>query len=275
MASRQRLLLVAPSFSFAAFDDAIVNFWLRGLTMTWDARRVGGKQAVGGALYVAATLQYLVAQVVSAKAWNPPYDWLNNYISDLGNTSCGEFTLPHGAPAFVCSPLHALMNASFVLSGALIGTATILIWKFWPVGRLATIAGVLWLLAAAGKVGVGLVPENMNPALHTAAALNIPIGGLAILLLSLAQSHERKALALLGYAIFSLTLVASALSIAAQFAGSGLLLGLGVGGMERLAGYPANVWLTVVGLVVVSEGARFAYATKAVLRPRSSFQQAD
>ncbi len=208
---------------------------------------------LGGALYIAATFQYAVAQIVVAASWNPPYDWFDNYISDLGNTACGMFAVPHGTPAFVCSPLHAVMNASFVLSGLLVIAGTRLLWGAWPGGKMTTSSQVLWIVSGLGKMGVGLTPENTNIVLHSVAAFNIPIGSAAVLLLSLAILRERRALALVGLGLFAMALIGTALSIAAQFAGPALLPGLGVGGMERLAGYPANVWLVVVGTIVILE----------------------
>src|SRR3954451_20887194 len=67
----------------------------------------------GGIAFVLATVQYAVAQIVAASAWNPPYDWMKNFISDPGNTACGPFSV-HGPATYVCSPLHAVMNGSFI-----------------------------------------------------------------------------------------------------------------------------------------------------------------
>ena len=90
--------------------------------------------AVGGIAWIAATLQYFAAQGVAATAWHPPYSWSGNYISDLGNTACGPFAVPHGASMYVCSPRHALMNGSFVVLGALFVTGTLLLRGAWHAG---------------------------------------------------------------------------------------------------------------------------------------------
>jgi hypothetical protein len=74
---------------------------------------------LGGAAWIVAALQYAVVQIVVAAAWHhPPYSWLSNYISDLGNTACGPFKVPHGTPAYVCSPLHSAMNGRVIQSYA-------------------------------------------------------------------------------------------------------------------------------------------------------------
>ncbi len=69
-----------------------------------------GLEKLGAILYAGATLQCAGAQLTVAPAWNPPDDWANNCIGDLGNTACGMFSVPHGTPAFVCSPVEAALN---------------------------------------------------------------------------------------------------------------------------------------------------------------------
>jgi len=228
-----------------------------GATVLARVRTSGsGCAATGASLYIVATLQYAIAQVVAASAWNPPYDWVNNYISDLGNTRCGIFSMPRAAPQLVCSPLHSVMNASFILSGLLLIAGTLLLWMFWSPRKIAIFAQVLWLIAGVGKVGVGLVPENTDIGFHTSAALNIPVGNVAILLLSIAIFRQHRMLAATGIFVFVLSLIALSLSIAAQFDRPDLLLGLGAGGMERLSGYPANFWLLMAGILALANTIR-------------------
>jgi hypothetical protein len=107
------------------------------------------------------------------------------------------------------------------------------------------------MIAGVGKIVVGLVPENTDVGLHTAAALNIPVGSVAVLLLSIATFRQHRMLAATGIILFAVSLIALSLTIAAQSGHPDLLLGLGVGGMERLAGYPANLWLLMAGIVAL------------------------
>jgi hypothetical membrane protein len=113
---------------------------------------------LGGAAWIVATLQYAVVQLVVAAAWHhPPDSWLSNYISDLGNTACGPFKVPHGTPAYVCSPMHSAMNASFIIAGILTIAGAVLLRHFWPRSRGTTVALVLWVITGLGKIVVGLV----------------------------------------------------------------------------------------------------------------------
>lgn len=201
---------------------------------------------VGGLAWVVGTLQYFISQIVVAGAWPIPYSLHNNFISDLGNTVCGPFAVPHGLPIEVCSPEHAVMNASFVTAGILTLVGAILLRPFWPQGKLATTGVVLWVVAGLGKIVVGLVPENTDAALHLLGAFNIPVGSVAILLLSIAIRRASGALAATGVVLAVLGLVGTVLSTAGQFS-SALYLGLGVGGSERLAGYPSNLWMLIIG----------------------------
>ena len=71
----------------------------------------------GGALWVGC-VQFFVSEAVAAAGFLGSYSFRRNYISDLGAMNCSGG----------CSPLHALMNASFVLQGALIVTGAAVVW---------------------------------------------------------------------------------------------------------------------------------------------------
>jgi hypothetical membrane protein len=208
---------------------------------------------LGGAAWIVAALQYAVVQVVVAAAWHhPPYSWLGNYISDLGNTACGPFKVPHGTPAYVCSPMHSMMNASFIIAGILTIAGALLLRHFWPRSRGTTVALVLLVVTGLGKIVVGLVPENTNIDLHLLAAFNIPVGCVAILLLSQPSRQPNRAVSLTGIVLAVIGLVATVLSTAAEFASSSSLdLGLRAGGMERVADYPGSLWILMIGIIAV------------------------
>src|SRR5580704_160043 len=82
--------------------------------------RLNRETMLGGALWI-LTIVFLVGQVIAASAWKgpPAYSVLNDAISDLGVTACGTVSIA-GTPGYYCSPLHDVMNASFVLTGVFI-----------------------------------------------------------------------------------------------------------------------------------------------------------
>ena len=100
--------------------------WWTALTTTRQHHLIGG-------LLWTLTLVFFVGQVIAQSAW-PSFSLLDNHVSDLGNTACG----PWLAYAYVCSPLHAVMNAALVLSGVLTLAGLYLTYDLWPRRRLTT-----------------------------------------------------------------------------------------------------------------------------------------
>ncbi|MET7685598.1 DUF998 domain-containing protein [Streptomyces sp. NPDC005423] len=203
----------------------------------------------GAAAWTVGVAQYFICQVVVAAQWKTSYSWTHNFISDLGNTACGPFTLPHGQTAYVCSPAHTTMNVSFVVSGILAAVGMVLLRPLWAKQRTVTVAYWLWLASAAGKVLVGLVPENTDVALHTLGALNMPLSGLAVLLLSRRVAGVGRPWRRAGLALGRVGLIGATLSITGQFTTH---LPWGAGLSERLASYPANAWMLLIGALALT-----------------------
>lgn len=228
-----------------------------------------------------SVVQYFVAEAAVIQAWAgpEPYSRATGYISDLGAVSCGVYE-----DRAVCSPLHVLMNASFVVQGlalvlgALFLTAGLLCVAAKPgvaarrfrsvasgagVGRAgaggagsvpARVLTVPWILAVAirvltgvagvGTVIVGLVPEDLGSPWHFAGALMFFIGG-------------GFALLLLGILWFRQTPMSWFLGACGLICIGALIIG-GLTGMEvplpglleRFMGYPVTIGLAAAGLVI-------------------------
>jgi hypothetical membrane protein len=191
------------------------------------------RAAVGGFLWILAMVQYFVAQVAVASQWRVPYSWWDNSVGDLGNTGCGQFMANE-----VCSPLAGSMNAAFIIAGLLTAAGIGLTRSVWPATGMASVGVLLWILAGAGQVLVGVAPENENLPLHMIGELHLPLASVAILLLGLAS--RRSGLGVFGIVMAVVGLGGVAMSIFAPDV-------IGVGGAERLAGYPSALWLFVVG----------------------------
>jgi len=198
---------------------------------------------LGGGSWI-LTLLYFIGQAVAQAAWRTPYSLIDNRVSDLGNTACGR-TL---ANTYICSPLHTLMNATFVLTGVLILVGLFLTRSIWPRRRLTTWGLILLGVAGAGTILVGLSPENVNALIHLIGALNIPAGNAAMILLGLAIWREHIKLAwfsvLSGVIGFLGLLVGPVLAI---------LAGHGGGLAERVALYPLIIWLIVFGFAILGK----------------------
>jgi hypothetical membrane protein len=216
---------------------------------------------LGGASWI-LTLLYFIGQLVAQAAWKTPYSLLDNRVSDLGNTECGR-TL---ANAYICSPLHAVMNATFIGTGVLILLGLFLTRSIWPRRRLTTWGLILLGVAGVGTILIGLSPENVNVLFHVIGALNIPAGNAAMILLGLAIWHEHLARRIApkrdpgGASAASGAIELAWFSVLSGVIGFlGLLVGpflvilTGHGGglAERIALYPLIIWLIVFGLSFV------------------------
>ncbi len=216
-----------------------------------------------------SVVQYFVAEAAVIAAWSgpEPYSRTTGFISDLGAVSCGIYE-----DRAVCSPLHLLMNASFVVQGlalvlgALFLTAGLLSVAARPgvqARRFRAVAGgspqtrvltVPWILAVTiriltgvagvGTVIVGLVPEDLGSPWHFAGALMFFIaGGFALLLLGVLwwrQTPVSWFLAACGLICIGALVI-------------GAITGMEVpqpGLLERFMGYPVTIGLAAAGLVI-------------------------
>lgn len=202
------------------------------------------KERIGGAAWVVGVIQFLALQVVVASAWSRPYSWARNNISNLGNVHCLPQQEPE--PRYICSPDHDLMNAAFVTVGILLIVGAVLIGqRLWRRSVSAGAARVLLAVGGSGFVLAGLAPADLNENLHVLGALLIMTGGnggLVVAGFGLAP-HIPAALRWGTSIIGVVALAAFWLFI------SGAYLGLGMGGMERLAALPLLCWALVAGLV--------------------------
>ena len=194
-----------------------------------------------GAVWMCA-VQFFIAQIVVQWAWTTPFSLADNFISDLGNTTCGIYN-----SSYVCSPWHTLMNISFSLQGVIILAGSILARPVFQ--RERSRALIFWLLALTGigMIGVGLFPEDVSNRGHViSAGIQFITGNLAIALIGMrCKTVNLKR----GWLVTSVILGVAGLSATFLFV-SGYGLGLGIGGMERVAAYTFPVWLIAAGILL-------------------------
>lgn len=183
----------------------------------------------------------LPAELLAMAASRAPYDPVAQTISDLGARSCTAIGYPSG-PVEVCSPLHVVLNGSWVLSGiALVVAALGLARMPSPAGRPARAAAVaLLVVMGVSTVACGLIPLDVDLAWHSLVSLPAILLGPAAAALTLAcwwsrqPSRGRRRLCWLLGALPTLAAVAMLL----------VLDGLGVMGLlERIA-----VWVPLLAL---------------------------
>lgn len=200
-----------------------------------------------GAIAWVIAAQFFITQVVVATAWTRVFSLRFDYISDLGNTVCGAY--PAGGDRVVCSPWHLAMNTSFMVLGVTMILGALLTRDAFPPGWVRALASLLFSLAGIGVFVVGIYPENTDNARHVlGAGLNFTAGNIAMVVYGLALAH-RPGLhpALQRFSLFmgALGFVGTLLFV------SGHYLGIGLGGMERVAAYPMTVWQIVAGVVLL------------------------
>jgi hypothetical membrane protein len=194
----------------------------------------------GGALWIGC-LQFFVAEAVAAAGFAGSYSYRRNYISDLGALSCGVG----------CSPLHGLMNASFVLQGVLIFAGALVVWPLFPRGALSRLALGLVAASGLGVAIVGLAPEDAAPGWHYfGAAENLLLcnAGAALLGVALLREGASRAVGLVSLTFGLIGLAGlGGLALGHDF-------GLGLGGVERVADYPFPLWIAGMGAWLIRGG---------------------
>ena len=200
-----------------------------------------------GAILWLLCLQYFVAEAVSAWAWGGTYSYATNYISDLGAVFCD-------ARVGVCSPWHALMNASFVLQAILILGGALLVRPLFPRGGL-WLAGLALVGASGfGVLAVGLAPEDSAPGPHYLGALeNFLFCNFGMALLGVALLRAGAATRIVGVVSVAAGLVGLT---GLALLGAKAYFGFGVGVVERCTAYPFTFWLAGMGEWLLGGGGR-------------------
>jgi hypothetical membrane protein len=180
-----------------------------------------------GTLLVVGGVQFIVALII-AEAVYSGYSVSGNFISDLGVWG---------------QPSAPVFNPSTMLFGSTVLASSYFINRHFK-NRIIT---VMFALAGAGALGVGIFPENtfiVNgiAVLHyISALLGFVVGGFtAIATYKITKPPFRYLSVILGV----VALTAAVLFATTRDIGS---LGIGVGGMERMMAYPTILWIISFG----------------------------
>lgn len=220
---------------------------------------------IGYSAWTMGVVQFFVIHGVAESAWARPYSWARNNISDLGNAHCA--LQPEPEPRYICSPEHGLMNASFIALGVLLVVGAALIGgDLWRRDRAATMARLLLTSAGMGFVLAGLAPADVNENQHVLGAfLIMAAGDIGLLLAGFALAEHIPTALRWGTSLLGFTAItAFGLFLSHHY------LGLGMGGMERVAAFPLLVWALAVGVRgVIRRAGRMHEAMPAELLSRA------
>ncbi|WP_330253437.1 DUF998 domain-containing protein [Nocardia sp. NBC_00565] len=176
---------------------------------------------------------YLVVEFVTAIAWKSDYSFRHDTISDLGITTC----TPN-----LCSPLHLLMNATFVVLGLLTIVGAIGFRDYIPHGPRQWSIVALAVIIGLSTAATGVFPSNDGIVVHGLAVMPALVSRHIVLtLLSIWLWKQRRLAAIWSGVCASTGLTGTVL----------LTIGLQVGIAERLVFYPLPTWMAITGAAIM------------------------
>ncbi|MGA9714503.1 MAG: DUF998 domain-containing protein [Aeromicrobium sp.] len=192
-----------------------------------------------GALMWIVRPAYFAAEIAVA-AWSTArYSFVDNTISDLGAVECTSIQR-FGDAVPVCSPAHDLLNASFVVYGALMALGAVLLHGRFGRGWLAMALTALLVVSGVSSIATGLTPLDLYRDGHVLAAGPLFVAQpIALVVLGLLVRARRPRTGSALIATGALCGVAAGVFIGVDHA---------VGVTERMALWPVFVALAVVGV---------------------------
>jgi len=163
-----------------------------------------------------------VLGIIIAEALYPDYSTSENYISDLG-----------------VGPSSVIFNSSVFLLGVLATGGAYFIQRAFNL----RIFSILTAITGIGAMGVGLFPEDAGVMHVIFSLITFLFAGLSAIM---SYKLQKPPLSYLSIILGAMSLLALVLF------GSGIYLGLGKGGMERMIAYPALLWAIGFGAHVIS-----------------------
>ncbi|KPI20612.1 protein of unknown function DUF998 [Actinobacteria bacterium OV450] len=200
------------------------------------------KVRIGYVAWIVGVVQFFAVHGIAESAWVRPYSWARNNISDLGNAHCA--LQPEPEPRYICSPEHGLMNTSFIILGILLALGVAMTGGvMWRKNRAAAVARLLLAGSGVGFVLAGLAPADVNENQHALGALLImATGNIGLVLAGMGMTEPVRASLRWGTSLLGVTAItAFGLFLSRHY------LGLGMGGMERVAAFPLLLWALAVG----------------------------
>jgi len=162
---------------------------------------------VAGFLLLVGAVQFVLGMIIS-EALYPGYSTSNNYISDLG-----------------VGPSALIFNSSIFLLGALIVAGAYFVQRAFN----SKLFSILLAVTGIGAMGVGIFTEHFGVTHTVFSLITFLFAGISIIV---SYKFERPPLSYLSIILGAASLVSLVLF------GSGVYLGLGKGGMERMIAYP-------------------------------------
>ncbi|BAC13235.1 hypothetical protein [Oceanobacillus iheyensis HTE831] len=112
------------------------------------------------------TCMYFVLEPFFVMSSIAPYNVMDHAMSDLGVTSCGEYTYSLAAYD-ICSPHHFWMNVLFIVNGITFSIGIVYLSQQLERNRKNLIGTICLLLLAIGNIFSGFIPADVNLFWHS------------------------------------------------------------------------------------------------------------
>lgn len=204
----------------------------RNLRQDMDLRQLAG------ALCWLLGIQYYISEFITGRWYRPTYHYRTDYMSVLGIVSCTPQQ---------CSPLHALMNSSFIAEGLLFFFGILLLRPRLPSNAAVRLSELYLAISNISLIGLGVFTQERIRIHRLFAISHIVLGALGMLMLSAGYMNRknRKVMAILlhinGLAVLG--------SIALLMA-SGYFTTIPEGLVERVSAYSVTDWMIIMGFVI-------------------------
>lgn len=116
-----------------------------------------------------ATCLYFLIEPFFILTSTAPYSFFNHAMSDLGVTSCGNYTYSI-APHEICSPHHFWMNVLFIINGLTLSIGVLYISQSLKKTKITQLATAFILILALGNIVSGFIPADINLFWHSILA---------------------------------------------------------------------------------------------------------
>jgi len=179
-----------------------------------------------GILIFIGVAQFAIFLMIS-EALFPNYSISNNYISDLG-AICNRLPASKNSCVFI-QPSSMIFNSSIIILGILL----ILSSYYFLNSRVNRTISIMIILSGIGCIGVGIFTEATGIIHGIFSFITFSSIGILAIIAYIIQGSPMKYFSIIAGIV---TLIALALYI------SGIYLGLGFGGMERMIVYPVMIW---------------------------------
>jgi len=177
-----------------------------GILSQYQKNGISKTRLLTGAIALAAIVEYLIGEGITALAWkNPVYSYIHYYISDLGVE--GPPTVFQGRHIY--SPIYWVVNTGFAVEGVLAIAAALLLRPLFSSKKWRFTLPLFAIIHGVGIIMVAIVhgsPGEMNKPigiLHViGAAMAIIFGNLACICTGIAARQNGAPQWFKSYSIF-------------------------------------------------------------------------